>query len=402
MKSYGRWSLLALLTGVLAGLATAIFLISLDWATSTRELYPLIIWILPLAGLSLGWIYHQYGQDIKAGNNLILDEIHDPKKVIPLKMTPFILIGTVATHLFGGSAGREGTAVQMGASLADQLNRFFKIETIERKILLVAGAGAGFGAAIGTPLAGIVFGMEVIHVGKLKSFAWLECTIASFVAYYTSVYLGAPHSVYPKIEIPALDLKILFYILIAGIIFGLASRSFAFITHEIEGLSVKLISYPPLRPFIGGVLLVALFYLEGSYHYVGLGIQYIQQALQQPATLHEPIFKTFFSALTIGTGFKGGEFIPLVFIGTTLGSYLSIFLPVSFQLLGATGFAALFAGASNTPIACSLMAMEIFGYEIAPYAIAACFMSYLFSGNQGIYKSQIKNKKFKVLSSLQR
>ncbi len=179
-----RWSLLSALSGILAGLAAAAFLILLAWATRTRDLHPQIIWFLPLAGFAIGLLYHHFGKGVEKGSNLILDEIHDPQNIVPVRMAPFILLGTIVTHLFGGSAGREGTAVQMGASLSDQLTYFFKIEPEERKILLVAGAGAGFAAAIGAPWAGTIFGMEVIAIGRLRTFAWLECLIASFTGYY--------------------------------------------------------------------------------------------------------------------------------------------------------------------------------------------------------------------------
>ncbi len=322
------------------------------------------------------------------GHNLILDEIHDPKNVVPFKMAPFILFGTIVTHLFGGSAGREGTAVQMGASLSDQLSRFFKMELKERKILLVAGAGAGFGAAIGAPWAGVVFGMEVISIGRIRLFAWFECLVASFVGYFTTLFLGAPHTSYPRFQIPSFDFKTVIFVIFAGILFGFSSKLFTLVAHFIERIHSRFISYPPLKPFLAGVLLVILFYVEGSYRYAGLGIPYIQEALKLPAHFRDPLLKGFFTTLTVGSGFKGGEFIPLVFIGTTLGSALSIFIPVSFQLLGALGFAAVFAGAANTPIACSIMAMEIFGLKIGPYAFIACFASYYFSGHHGIYKSQ--------------
>ena len=395
---YLKWSLLSALCGVLAGVAASIFLILLDWATKARDQYPVIIWALPLAGFFIGWVYHHYGRDVAPGQNLILDEIHDPKKTVPMKMAPFILLGTVITHLFGGSAGREGTAVQMGASLSDQLTIVFKIEPDERKILLVAGAGAGFGAAIGAPWAGVVFGMEVINIGRLRLFAWFECLVASFVGYFTTLALGAPHSIYPQFKIPDFDFKTLGLVIFAGILFGISSKLFTILTHAIERLNSKLISYPPIKPFLAGLILVGLYYFEGSYRYAGLGIQYIQEALHVPAHFRDPALKGFFTALTVGSGFKGGEFIPLVFIGTTLGSALSLFIPVSFQLLGAVGFAALFAGAANTPIACTLMAMEIFGYKIGPYALAASFASYYFSGHHGIYKSQkIHMRKHKKL-----
>ena len=385
---YLRSAALSAVCGLFAGIAAAIFLISLDIATRTRDSLPFIIWALPIAGLSIGLVYYYWGHDSGRGHNLILDEIHDPKKIVPFRMAPFILGGTLLTHLFGGSAGREGTAVQMGASLADQIGRFLRIEIDERKILLVAGAGAGFGAAIGTPWAGVIFGMEVINVGRLRLFAWFECLVASFVGYYTVVLLGAPHSHFPEIAPETFSFKILLWVAIAGIVFGLAAKLFTLLTHFIERLNSKFISYAPLKPFCAGIILVALFYLEGSFRYVGLGIPFIKEALNAPDTIRDPILKMFFTSLTVGSGFKGGEFVPLVFIGTTLGSALSFLIPVSFNLLASVGFAAVFAGAANTPIACSVMAIEIFGLDIAPYVIVACFASYYFSGHHGIYKSQ--------------
>ena len=174
IKRYCRWTFFSILSGLLAGLAATVFLYFLDWATETRDLNPIIIWALPVAGFVIGWVYLKWGQKAGKGHNLILDEINDPKEVLPLRMAPLVLGGTLLTHLFGGSAGREGTAVQMGATLSDQLSRFFKIENIERKILLVTGAGAGFGAAIGTPWAGVIFGMEVVQVGQLQIIAIIE------------------------------------------------------------------------------------------------------------------------------------------------------------------------------------------------------------------------------------
>tara|TARA_B110001454_G_C12723234_1_gene436032 strand:+ start:8582 stop:9778 length:1197 start_codon:yes stop_codon:yes gene_type:complete len=387
-KRYFRWILISAACGFLAGLSSTIFLITLNWATQTRNASPAVIWGLPIAGLLIGWLYHRFGKEASKGNNLIIDEMHDPKKVLPLNMAPLVLGGTLLTHLFGGSAGREGTAVQMGASLSDQLSRFFKIEMSERKILLAAGAGAGFGAAIGTPWAGVIFGMEMINVGKFKLFAWFECLIASFVGFGTAILLHAPHSAFPSVEIDSFNFIILLWICIAGIGFGLTARLFTLFTHFIEWLNQKFIPYPPLRPFFGGLIIVVLYYFEGSYRYVGLGIPVISDALTSPDSIRDPILKSIFTMLTVGSGFKGGEFIPLVFIGTTLGSALSVLLPVSVGLLSAVGFAAVFAGAANTPIACTVMAIEIFGIEIAPYALIACIASYMCSGRKGIYRSQ--------------
>lgn len=389
LSHFLKLACLSVLSGILSGSAASLFLHSLEFVTSFREGNQEIIWLLPFAGLCIGLIYHHYGKDVAAGNNLILQEIHDPTKKIPLLMAPFIYFGTVVTHLFGGSAGREGTAVQMSASLSDQLSHYFKLAPIERKAFLVLGAGAGFGAAVGAPVAGIIFGMEVIYVGQLRAFALIECIIASVVGYYTAILFQTPHSHYIHVPHVSYNFTILLSVVFVGAIFGVVARSFTHFTHYLE-FWFKKISYPPLKPFIGGILLVIFYKLEGSYLYDGLGIDVIQKAMKVPADLLLPIKKIFFTGVTLASGFKGGEFIPLVFIGTTIGSALGLILPVSFQLLGQLGYASVFAGASNTPLACAVMAMELFGWEIGPYALLSCYMSYYFSGNLGIYKGQKK------------
>lgn len=388
VKRQLRWALFSGLSGILSGIAATVFLVLLEWATNTRYANPTLLWFLPVAGFGIGWVYYHFGKDIAAGNNLILDEIHDPKNIIPFHMAPFILGGTLVTHLFGGSAGREGTAVQMGASLSDQLGRFFNIEPEERRILLAAGAGAGFGSAIGAPWAGVIFGMEVIHIGHLRLFALFQCLVASFVGYGTTLLLGAPHTHYPLPELPPITVPVLLWIMLAGVIFGLAAKFFVMTTHGVERIGNRLVRYPPFKPLLGGLLLVLLYQWEGSFRYAGLGIPHIQSALENVASVKDAFLKSVFTSLTIGTGFKGGEFIPLVFMGTTLGSALSEYIPVGFSLLAALGFAAVFGGASNTPIACTIMAAELFGYRIAPFAFVACFMSYYCSGHHGIYQAQ--------------
>jgi H+/Cl- antiporter ClcA len=336
----------------------------------------------------IGLLFHHFGKDVAGGTHLILDEIHDPKKTIPIHMAPFIFVSTLLTHLVGGSAGREGTAVQIGASLSDQLSLLFNIAPDDRKRLLMAGAGAGFGAAIGVPLAGAIFGMEVLYVGKLKVVALPECLIASFTATYTARFLGAPHTIYPHFYEQGLHLKSLLIVAVAGVLFGLAARLFIILTHGIEKNMHRFITYPPYRPFLGGLILAGAFYWEHSYRYVGLGLSVIIQAFHLPASFHDPLYKIGFTALTIGSGFKGGEFVPLIFIGTTLGSTLSIIVPGSLQLLASVGFSAVFAAASNTPLACTVMAIELFGIGVWPYALVACFVGYYVSGHTSIYKGQ--------------
>ncbi|MFV3409380.1 voltage-gated chloride channel family protein [Bdellovibrio bacteriovorus] len=383
-----RRILLSAAVGVMAGMAAAVFLIALNAATLLRESYPWLIWLLPAAGAVIGYAYYKYGQGTDKGTGLILEQIHDPSNIIPFRMAPMVLLGTVLTHLFGGSAGREGTAVQMGASLADQLNRFFKMSPEDRKALLIAGAGAGFSAAIGAPLAGALFGLEVIQVGRLRLFALAECLVASFVAYYVCRLLGAPHSVFGPVGDVSFNALGFVAVVGAGLVFGLAANIFMRFTHWIERCQKRYIRHPAFRPVVGGVLLVILYQLEGSFRFVGLGIPVIQDYFSQSAAFLDPVYKTLFTGLTVGSGFKGGEFIPLVFIGSGLGSALSVVLPVSVSLLAALGFAAVFGAAANTPLACAVMACEIFGWHIAPYAFLACLVAYFVSGHLGIYKNQ--------------
>lgn len=387
------------MVGVLAGAAAAVFLISLTWATSYRDNHSWLIWLLPVAGAVIGYAYYKYGHGTDKGTGLILEQIHDPSNIIPFRMAPMVLLGTLLTHLFGGSAGREGTAVQMGASLADQLNRFFKISPEDRKVLLIAGAGAGFSAAIGAPLAGALFGLEVIQVGRLRLFALAECLVASFVAFYVCRLLGAPHSVFGPVGEISYSALGFVSVLGAGLAFGLAANVFMRFTHLIERWQKRFIKHPAFRPIVGGALLVILYQFEGSFRFVGLGIPVIQGYFTEMASFMDPVYKTLFTGVTVGSGFKGGEFIPLVFIGSGLGSALSVVLPLSISVLAALGFAAVFGAAANTPLACAVMACEIFGWNMAPYALLACLVAYFVSGHLGIYKNQkiVRSKRDQLL-----
>jgi H+/Cl- antiporter ClcA len=399
LMRYFKWSVLSAIVGLFGGVAAAIFLTLLALATDFRTQHPDLIWYLPLAGLGIGLAYHFLGRTVEGGTGLILEEVHRPKTIIPFRMAPLVLFGTVTTHLFGGSAGREGTAVQMGASLADQLSKFLKIDKEERRILLVAGAGAGFSAAIGAPFAGTLFGLEVVQIGKLRVFALFECFVASFIAYYTCRALGAPHTQYPEVTLPGYEFRYFVAVAFAGIAFGLAANIFMKFTHGVELTQKKIFKYAPWRPFFAGILLVILYHWEGSLRYAGLGIPVILDSFSAPSDWLDPVFKAGFTALTIGSGFKGGEFIPLVFIGTTLGSALSTLLSVPTGLMAALGFAAVFGAAANTPISCAIMAMELFGWELAPFALMSCWVAYHFTGHLGVYKNQkvARSKKDQLL-----
>ena len=389
-----RWIPIATLTGILGGSASALLLVSLAWATRERESHQWLIALLPLAGLLVGCLYKYPGSSVEAGNNLILDEIHDPKRTIPLRMTPLILLGTFVTHLFGGSAGREGTAIQMGASLADQLARPFRLGARERRILLMAGISAGFGSVFGTPLAGAIFGIEVLAIGVVSYEAIVPCFIAAFAGALTTHAWGVAHTVYRVTGVRGIGVRGVLFAAIAGAIFGVVGMFFVKTTHAITHLFERFIGWEPLRPFAGGVIVALAVFALGTTRYIGLGIPTILEAFGTRQPPWEWALKFLFTVVTLGAGFKGGEVTPLFFIGATLGNALSSIIPLPSSLLAGMGFVALFAGAANTPIASTLMAVELFGGEAGAYAGIACVFAYLFSGHTGTYHGQrIGNRK---------
>ncbi len=383
-----QWLLLALLIGVAAGSASAFFLVSLDWVTKIREQQPAIIWLLPIGGLFIGLVYHYYGQSVVAGNNLILQEYDQPKRTIPLKMAPFVLIGTLITHLFGGSSGREGTAVQMGAAIADQFTRVFKLEAIDRKTILIMGISGGFAAVFGTPLAGALFALEVVYFSGLQPKGIVWSFITAYVAHYTVLLWSVSHTHYHIPQVPEISLSVIFWVVGCSILFGFASMLFSRST-QFWSHMFSLVNYPPLRPFIGGIVIASVVYAIDTTKYIGLGIPMLTGAFVRANAIQDFAIKILFTSFTLGAGFKGGEVTPLFIVGATLGSALSVFVPLPIAFLAGLGFIAVFSGATHTPIACSVMGIELFGIESGIYIALACVIAYLFSGPVGIYKSQI-------------
>jgi len=384
----GKWLLLACAAAVLAGTASAWFLLSLDWATRTREATPWLMTLLPIAGFVVGWAYYRLGKPVEAGNNLIIDEIHDPKKVIPRRMVPLVFLGTVISHLFGASVGREGTAVQMGGALADQLTALFRLRQEDRRILLMVGMSAGFAAVFGTPLAGALFGLEVLAIGRLRYDALFPCVIAAIVADQVCLAWGVHHAVYVVGSVAPLTGWTVCSVIVAGIIFGLVGLLFAAATHRVGAMMKRRIGYPPLRPFVGGAVIAGSVYLLHTQAYIGLGIPTIVAAFDHPLPWWDSVGKFGYTVASLGSGFKGGEVTPLFFIGATLGNSLAPLLHLPFAMLAGLGFVAVFAGAANTPLATIVMAIELFGPPMAPFAAIACVASYLFSGHTGIYHAQ--------------
>tara|TARA_R110000868_G_scaffold30771_5_gene113476 strand:- start:3966 stop:5276 length:1311 start_codon:yes stop_codon:yes gene_type:complete len=384
-----KWILICALVGFASGSISAFFLFSLEWATNWRESHLWIIALLPLGGFIIGISYHLYGNSVVKGNNLLLEEFHSPKKIIPFRMAPLVLFGTILTHFFGGSAGREGTAVQIGGAVADRLTKLFKLSKTDRRIVLIAGISAGFASVFGTPLAGGIFALEVLVLGRIRLDAIIPSFMAAVFANYFCEIWGITHTQYYINAVAEMNPANLLWALLAGLIFGIVAMLFSKSTHFWSNLFSKYIKYPPLRPVLGGIILAIAIYCIGTTKYIGLGIPTIVDAFNINLNSYDFLVKILFTSFTLGAGFKGGEVTPLFYIGATLGNVLIWFIPLPMSLLAGMGFVAVFAGATNTPIACTIMGIELFGIESGVFIALACSTAYLFSGHSGVYSSQI-------------
>jgi H+/Cl- antiporter ClcA len=402
-----RWKLLLIASGMAlpVGTACAFFLWSLELVTRTRFDHPWLLYLLPLAGMAVAWLYHRHGGASEGGNNLVIDRIHDPGGGLPRRMAPLVLLGTLATHLCGGSAGREGTALQMGGSIASGVARHFQLDADGLRILLMAGMAAGFGAVFGTPLAGAVFAVEVAVVGRPKFRALPACLLAAWIGDQTCLAWGVGHTRYHIDGVASaaewtagiyLDPRLLGKIALAGVAFGVVSLLFSESCHRLAAGLRRVEPNPVLRPAIGGLAVIGLFFLCGRADYLGLGVWSPDPQAVSLVSLFasEQIhpwswaWKFAFTAVTISAGFKGGEVTPLFFIGAALGNALAGPLGAPPELFAALGFVAVFAGATNTPLACLLMGMELFGARHALPLAVACGVAFLCSGHRGIYRSQ--------------
>lgn len=384
-----KWLLISAIVGVCSGTASAGFLTSLDWVTNYRESNKIIIALLPIGGLLIGLLYQYLGKEVEAGNNLLIDTIHNPKAIIPFRMAPFVYIGTMVTHLLGGSAGREGTALQMSGAIADQFSKPFKLKEEERKVLIIAAIAGGFASVFGTPIAGAVFGLEVFVIGRMKYDAIFPAFATAIIADLITKCWGVQHTIYHISFVPAITFLHVFYSIVGGIIFGVCGATFSTAIHSASKAFKTYISYAPLRPFFGGIVIVLAVWAIGNTKFIGLGIPTIVDSFHYQLPPFDFALKMAFTIITLAAGFKGGEVTPLFFIGAALGNALALFIPLPFALLSGMGFVAVFAGATNTPLACTLMAIELFGADCGVYVAIACVVSYLFSGHNSIYHHQV-------------
>lgn len=382
----------------LVGSLSAFFLWSLDEVTRMRFANDWLIWLLPAGGFAVAWMYAKMGGRAAEGSNLLIDEIHQPAAGVPRRLAPLILLGTLMTHLVGGSAGREGTAVQMGGGIAAMVARWGRLPAHRVRVLLMAGVAAGFGSVFGTPLAGAVFAVEVLVVGRVAYTALVPCFFSALIAHWVCLGWGAHHGVYPVEQVlhPLPDLELMAKVVVAAVAFGLTAAAFAFSSHKLAEVWKKWVPSPEFRAAMGGGVLVGMVFLVGTRDYLGLGV-----LAQHADSLHVAgmfrdtevpaqawMWKFAFTVITLAAGFKGGEVTPLFFIGAALGNSLALAMGAPIDLFAALGFVAVFAAATKTPLACTIMGMEIFGAGLGIPLAAACFTACAISGERSIYTSQ--------------
>ncbi len=399
-----KWVALVAPMAAVVGTFCAGFLRALDIVTDTRFDHPELLFALPVAGIAIGLVYHWIGRPAEGGNNLIVEQIHEPGGGVPLRMAPLIVIATVATHLFGGSVGREGTAVQLGGSIASAFGKYLRLGSRDVRVILMAGIAAGFGAVFGTPVAGAVFALEVLTVGRVEYGALVPCVLAAVIADWTCHVWGIHHVAYHIVFPGYLDAEgasfhidglLLAKVAVGGVAFGLAGLLFSEASHSFGSLFRKLCPISYLRPGIGGLIVIGLVYALGTRQYLGLGVTAPDPADASIVAFFGPhhfawawAWKIVFTVISLSAGFKGGEVTPLFFIGAGLGNAIAGVLGAPLDLFAALGFVAIFAAASNTPLACTIMGIELFGATHTVYIAVACFLAYLCSGHTGIYLSQ--------------
>ena len=385
-QSFYHWVLLATVTGAVCGLVGSMFHFTVSRATAFRGAHTWLVFLLPLSGLLIAAIYRVTKTEGEGTNNII-DFIHEGQKV-DILLVPVIFVATAITHLFGGSAGREGAALQIGGGIGFRIGKFLGLDEKDMRLVTLCGMSAVFSALFGTPLTATLFALEVISVGILYYSGFLPCLVASMVAYGISRLIGIEPMRF-FLDYQPLDVLTIIRVSILALICALVSIAFCITLHRTEKLASAKLKNPFLRVFIGGVIIVALTLLVGSYNYNGTGTDIIESALREGVAPDWAFFwKIVFTAITIGFGFKGGEIVPTFFIGATLGCVLGPILGMPAQFAAAVALVAVFCGAINCPVASIVLSVELFGAGGLIYFALACGISYMLSGYFGLYSSQ--------------
>lgn len=384
-----KWFSLALVVGAVCGSAGAAFRYAIEAVTEFRLNNYGIIFFLPLGALAITLIYRLLKQDNIDGTNFVISSIRKDGKV-PFRMAPAIMFGTVATHFLGGSAGREGAALQLGGSLGSTLGKLFRLDSKDRQVMVLAGMGAVFSALFGTPLTAVVFVLEVISVGIIHYSALVPCIVASVASYYLTSLIGLEPEKFILQEIPSLDWPPLLLSLVMGVACAVLSIGFCLLIEKTREGAKRLIKNDYLRAAVGGTLILLLTIAVGTTDYNGVGSHVINKAISDGQANPEAFaLKLLFTAITLAVGFRGGEIVPTFFVGATFGCVFGGLIGLNPSFAAALGLVGLFCGVTNSPIASLILSVELFGAEGLPYFAIVCALSYTLSGYFSLYKSQI-------------
>ena len=384
--SFVFWVLIGLVLGAAGGALGAAFSLSIAKATAIRSANPWIIWLLPLAGLVIAYLYSLRRLRPTDTNGVLL-ALHR-SSAIPVATAPVIFVSTVLTHLFGGSAGREGAALQMGGSLGALLARLCRAREFERQSIIMCGMSAVFAALFGTPLAAAVFAMEVASVGLLQYAAIVPCLTSALTAANVARLLGAHGEAFPLHAVFAFDLRNIALVTLVAVVVSLVSILYCVSLHRGSHIMAKLLPNSYLRIAVGGLLLAVLAALLGTTDYNGAGTHIIEAAIEGVARPEAFALKLLFTVITVASGYKGGEIVPAMFIGSTLGCTLAGFLGLDPSLGAAVGLTAMFCGSLNCPISTLLLATELFGGGNMAFFAIACAVSYMLSTEHSLYHEQ--------------
>lgn len=391
-----RWVIVAPITGIIVGLVGVVFVKGLGFVTGYRETHPYIILGLPIAGLFIVALYKICHYEKDKGTNLIISTIH-AKTEIPLRMAPLIFISTITTHLFGGSAGREGAALQLGGSIGNQLGRWFKLDEHDTRTIIMCGMSAAFSSIFGTPMAAVIFAMEVNSVGIMHYSAFVPCVFSSLVASMVANHFGVYAEAFGVIEEISFTLGSAGKIVILGMLCALLSVIFCRALHIGHNLYKKYFKNPYIRIAAAGIFIIALTTLLRTSAYSGSGAHLIEEAIAGHCPPDAFFWKMIFTVLTLGAGFRGGEIVPSFTIGATFGCLFGTIFGLSPSLCAAVGMISMFCGVTNAPIASMIIGFELFGFGFMKYLLLGVSISYMLSGYFSLYSEQkIVYSKFKT------
>ena len=396
LKTSVKWVIFSILSGIVVGSVGTLFYFGMTIVTLLREKNPWLIFLLPIGGLLIIGSYRLLHNEKDTGTNLVLSAIHSNDE-LPLRMAPLIFISTLITHLFGGSAGREGAALQLGGSIGNGLGKLFRFDEKDKHVMIMCGMSAAFSTLFGTPMAAAIFSMEVVTVGIMHYSALVPCVVSSLVAFSFAQSFGVGQELFLLEKIPAFTMTSAVTVSGLAILCALVSIFFCVVLHQSEHLYKRIFKNPYARAFAGGCIIITLTLLVGNQSYNGAGMHIIERCIEGTVLPEAFLLKIIFTALTIGAGFKGGEIVPSFFIGAAFGCLFGTMIGFSPSLCAAIGMTSVFCGVTNCPITSLLISFELFGYEGMPYFLLAIAFSYMLSGYFGLYSSQkIMYSKYKT------